>query len=116
MSQEHALLVNYKYCTGCHSCEVACRKKNDIPLGKWGIKINEIGPFQIDENPDHAKWEYSYLPAPTSLCDMCEDRIAEGLKPVCVVDCQALVLEYGTVEELSKRAVELGEKTAIYIV
>ena len=113
---EYSLLVNYKYCSGCHSCEVACRKKNDLPLGKWGIKLSEIGPFKIDEDPDHTRWEFSYIPTPTSLCDMCEERIEQGLKPVCVVDCQCLCLEYGTVEEMAARAKELGEKTALYII
>ena len=26
MSQ-YALLIDYKYCTGCHVCEVSCRKE-----------------------------------------------------------------------------------------
>ncbi|MCI8468596.1 MAG: oxidoreductase [Eggerthellaceae bacterium] len=109
------LLINYQYCTGCHSCEVACRKKNDIPLGKWGIKLNEVGPFKLDEDPDHTTWEFDYVPVPTSLCDLCEDRLAQGLKPVCEIDCQALVIEHGTLEELAARARELGPKTAIYL-
>ena len=109
------LLINYQYCTGCHSCEVACRKKNDIPLGKWGIKINEVGPFKLDEDPDHTTWEFDYVPVPTSLCDLCADRLGQGLKPVCEVDCQALVIEHGPLEELAKRARELGSKTAVYL-
>ena len=115
MSKDFALLVDYKYCSGCHSCEVACRKKNGIPLGKWGIKINEVGPFKLDEDPDHTTWELDYVPVPTSLCDLCADRLDQGLKPVCEVDCQALVIEHGTLEELAKRALELGPKTAIYL-
>ncbi|MGV8082089.1 MAG: oxidoreductase [Coriobacteriia bacterium] len=111
----YGLLVNYRLCTGCHSCEVACRKKNDIPLGKWGIKLNQIGPWRIDENPDHTTWEFDYVPVPTSLCDMCADRIEQGMKPSCVVNCQALVLEYGPMEDMALRAKELGEKTAVFI-
>ena len=116
MSAEgYGLLVNFQYCTGCHSCEVACRKEKDIPLGKWGIKLAEMGPWAIDDDPDHKKWEFDYVPVPTSLCDLCSERLGQGLKPVCVVDCQALVLEVAPVEELAKRASELGHKTAVYI-
>ncbi len=111
----YGMLINYQYCTGCHSCEVACRKKNDIPLGEWGIKLNEIGPFKIDDDPDHTKWEFDYVAVPTSLCDLCEDRLDQGLKPVCVIDCQALVMEVAPVEDLAKRMLELGSKTAIYL-
>ena len=40
-----ALLINYKYCSGCHSCEIACRNHLQCGLGKWGIKLTEIQPF-----------------------------------------------------------------------
>lgn len=116
MPKDYGLLVNYKYCSGCHSCEVACRKERGLPLGQWGIKLCQVGPFEIDDDADHEKWEFIYIPVPTSLCDMCEERIGQGLKPVCVVDCQALCLEHGPVEELAARAGELGEKTAVYVV
>jgi len=113
---KNGLLINYKYCSGCHSCEVACRKHKNIPLGKWGIKINEVGPWKWDEDPDHTTWEYFYIPAPTTACDLCADRLELGLKPVCEVNCQALVIEHGTLEELAARAAELGDQTAIYVI
>ncbi|MCI8468477.1 MAG: oxidoreductase, partial [Eggerthellaceae bacterium] len=40
----HALLIDYKYCTGCHSCEVACRQEKRIESQEeWGIKLAEFG-------------------------------------------------------------------------
>lgn len=36
------ILVNYEYCTGCHSCEVACKKILNLPEGEFGIKLTEI--------------------------------------------------------------------------
>ena len=54
----YGLLIDYEYCTGCHSCEIACQVEQNIPIGKWGIKLAEIGPFQISED----KWEYTYVP------------------------------------------------------
>ena len=95
----NGLLIDYYYCTGCHSCEVACKNEHDLPVGKWGIKITELGPWKIA--PD--QWEYSYVPIPTSLCDLCKDRVAKGKKPSCVHHCLAQVIEYGPVEELAKK-------------
>ena len=94
----NALLSNYEYCSGCHACEVACKVEHDLPDGQFGIKILQDGPRQLPSG----KWEYNHLPMPTSLCDLCADRVAEGRLPKCVHHCQAGIMEYGTVEELSK--------------
>jgi len=95
----YGLLIDYEFCTGCHSCEVACSKEYDIPIGKWGIKLAEIGPWQISED----KWQFTYIPVPTELCNLCAKRVEAGKKPSCVHNCQADVISYGTVEELAKR-------------
>ena len=36
------LMIDYEYCTGCHSCEVACKQEHGYPVGKGGIHLNEI--------------------------------------------------------------------------
>lgn len=102
------LLIDYQYCTGCHSCEVACQVEHNIPIGKWGIKLAEIGPFQITED----KWEYTFVPVPTDLCDLCEDRVNKGKQPTCVQHCQAAVMKFGPVEELAK---DMEEKSHLVI-
>ena len=76
----YALLIDYKYCTGCHVCEVSCRKEHDIPLDEWGIKINEMGPVKMQ-----GKWLWDYIPVPSDLCDLCAERVAEGKDPRCGV-------------------------------
>ena len=35
----YGLLINYEYCTGCMSCEMACSVEHDIPVGQYGIKM-----------------------------------------------------------------------------
>lgn len=95
----NGLLIDYEFCTGCHSCEMACKAELKLPVGKWGIQVAQIGPWQIDEN----RWEYEFVPVPTELCNLCEDRVAAGKKPTCVHHCQAFVMEYGPVEELAKK-------------
>ncbi len=42
-------------------------------------------------------------------CDGCANRLAEGLKPVCVESCPARVLDFGPVEDMAKK----GELAAI---
>ena len=64
--------------------------------GQFGIKIAEIGPWQIRED----KWQYAYIPVPTEQCDLCGKRQAQGKQPTCVAHCQANVMTYGPVAEL----------------
>lgn len=104
------LLINYEYCTGCHSCEIACRNERNIGLGKWGIKLTEVDPFQLDDD----KWEWLYAPVPTSLCDLCEDRVKAGKKPACVHNCLAQCMEFGTLEELAAKAETMDSKSVIF--
>lgn len=98
------ILVNYEYCTGCHSCEVACKKHLGLPAGEFGIKVAEIGPFEYEgakNNKD--RWEWTWMPVLTKACDMCEDRVAKGKMPMCVQHCQAWCMYYGEVEELARK-------------
>ena len=71
----YGLLIDNEYCTGCHSCEVACKNEHDLPLGQWGIKVLELGPWKL---MDGKHWEYRYVPVPTSYCDLCADRVEAG--------------------------------------
>ena len=98
----YGLLIDYEYCTNCHSCEVACKKELELQVGQYGIKVVEEGPRQ---NPD-GSWEWNYIPVPTSLCDLCAKRVEEGRKPTCVHHCQSNVMYYGTIEELAKKMEE----------
>ncbi len=105
-----ALLINYEYCTGSHSFEIACRNELGIGLGKWGIKMLEVPPFQIDDDT----WNWDNAPILTSLCDMCEERQSQGKDPACVHHCLANCIEYGTFAEMAKRADEITGK--VYVI
>jgi Fe-S-cluster-containing dehydrogenase component len=91
-----ALLVDYKYCTGCHACEVACKKELDLEKGQFGIHVFQEGPWPLADG----KWEYKYVPMTTSLCDMCANRVSVGKPPTCVHHCPARIIFYGEVDEL----------------
>lgn len=101
------LLIDYEYCTGCHTCEVACKQEHNYPAGKWGIKVNEI----ILE--DFRKVDINYLPFPTGLCNLCAERTAQGELPACVKHCQAACMTYGEVGELVKE-MENKPKTVLF--
>jgi Fe-S-cluster-containing dehydrogenase component len=117
--ENYGLLVDYRYCSNCHTCEVACKFHLQQTLGKEidldktpGIVVLEKGPFHLEEgNPD--AWDWSYIPVPTALCDLCADRLDRGEKPACVKQCLAACMEIGPLDELAKRATEIGRKTLI---
>jgi Fe-S-cluster-containing dehydrogenase component len=90
------LLIHYEYCTGCHTCEVACKQEHNFPEGKWGIKVHEF----VQEISSR-KVEIDYLPFPTDLCNLCGSRIADGELPACVKHCQAACMTYGDIAELA---------------
>ena len=111
---KNGLLIDYKYCTGCHSCEVACKNHLGLPVGKWGIKLVEVGPFVVEQGtPD--KFEWIQLPVPTKLCDMCEDEVAKGNKPMCAHHCMGNCIDYGPVEELVKIMESRPGKQSLYM-
>ncbi|WP_102378609.1 oxidoreductase [Raoultibacter timonensis] len=99
------ILVNYEYCTNCHSCEVACKKYLHLPKGEFGIKINEVGPYEIENGTGKGKdrWEWHFAPTLTKACNLCEDRVEAGKMPMCVQHCQAWCMYYGEVEDLAKK-------------
>jgi Fe-S-cluster-containing dehydrogenase component len=109
---QYALMIDNEYCTGCHSCEVACKNEHDLPLGQWGIKILELGPWRLE---DGKHWEYRYIPVPTSRCDLCEDRVTAGEAPNCVLHCLASAIEFGTIDELGKKMAGKGKMCSIFL-
>lgn len=108
---KYGLLIHYEYCSGCRSCDVACRKEHDIPAGKWGMNVVEEGPWQVSERD----WEWNNLPIPTKLCDLCEERVSQGRKPSCVHHCLANCIEFGTIEELAKSLAEKDHRAFLVI-
>ncbi|MBI3014421.1 MAG: 4Fe-4S dicluster domain-containing protein [Candidatus Tectomicrobia bacterium] len=65
------MLIDLRRCLGCHSCAVACKSENDVPLGVYRtwVKIVEKGSY-----PNVRR---VFVP---SLCNNCE-------RPVCLSVC-----------------------------
>ncbi|WP_297155039.1 4Fe-4S dicluster domain-containing protein [uncultured Ellagibacter sp.] len=93
---ENGILIDYDWCTGCRTCDMACQMEHGFPVGKTGVKVLEVGPWQIEGD----KWQYDYLPAITDMCDSCAERTAAGKQPTCVKHCQSQCLTFGPLDEL----------------
>ena len=45
----YALLIDHDYCTGCHTCEVACQQEHNYPPGTNGVVVNEYEYIAIKD-------------------------------------------------------------------
>jgi len=73
-----AVLVDPEKCTGTRKCWKAC------PYG--------VPQFQGDEPSTKM-----------SKCNMCIERLEQGLTPICVLSCSMRALEFGPIDELEKK-------------
>jgi len=93
---KYALLVDYKYCTGCHSCEIACNQEYNRPVGLSGIAVFE-STMKLGD-----KFFIEYMPVRTDLCSFCAGRLRKGKKPACVQHCLSGCLNVRETRELAK--------------
>lgn len=108
--EQYALIIDYEFCTGCHACEVACRKEHDFPIDEWGIRLTEQGPVKFG-----GEWMWNFIPIPTNLCDLCMHRIEEGKRPSCVHHCLSACMQAVPVSEVSEALSGLGKSVACFI-
>ncbi len=65
------MLIDLRRCIGCHTCAVACKSENAVPLGVFRSWVKQI------EKGKYPVVTRSFLP---SLCNNCEN-------PICVRNC-----------------------------
>jgi Fe-S-cluster-containing dehydrogenase component len=92
--EKQGILIDYHYCTGCHSCEVACQQEHGFPAGTFGIVVTE----HILNNRDGLSIDY--VPFKTDLCTLCGHLTARGEEPSCVKHCQSKCMYFGPLDEL----------------
>ncbi|HIW76508.1 MULTISPECIES: oxidoreductase [Gordonibacter] len=90
------MLIDYEWCSGCHSCEVACQMEHGLPVGQTGISVHTVGPWEIAED----NWQYTHLALPTKQCTGCVTRRAKGKLASCAHHCQSKCLQVGPLEDL----------------
>lgn len=90
------ILVDYEWCSGCHSCEMACKVQHNLPEGQYGVKLTQVGPYNVQGD----EWVWINLPVFTEQCNLCAERTAEDKLPNCVQHCQAAIMKYGEVDDL----------------
>ena len=66
-----AFYYNQKYCIGCRTCQVACKDKNDLPIG---VLFRRVRSFETGKYPKPGKFNFA------QTCNHCTS-------PTCVVSC-----------------------------
>ena len=105
---EFGLLIDYEYCTGCHSCEVACAQEYKHKPGVRGIRV-----FEVEQKLPDGSMYLAYFPFPTETCILCPHLTKEGFEPACVKHCMAACMSYGEVSELA-RVMETMPRSALF--
>jgi Fe-S-cluster-containing dehydrogenase component len=108
------LLIDYKYCTNCHSCEVACQEEHDFASEEFGIRVFESKAQRKENGRVDDAWDWVYLPMPTYRCDLCAARLDEGKKPMCVKHCLAACMQVGPLDELNASMKDMGDRVVLY--
>lgn len=105
---KYGMLIDIQYCTGCHTCEVACEQERHLPVDQFGIKVTENILHERD------KLVIDYVPYITDLCNFCLGRVAKGGRPSCVKHCLSQCMTFGTVEEIAEAAKTAVKPIAFY--
>jgi Fe-S-cluster-containing dehydrogenase component len=91
----YGLLIDHDFCTGCHSCEVACQQEHGYPVGTNGIVVKEY-EYEIG-----GRVKIDFMPFLTDHCDLCTARMTKNERPACVKHCQAAIMEFGLTQDLA---------------
>ncbi len=67
----YGMVIDLRKCLGCHTCSVACKQENAVPLGVWRSWVKQV------EKGRYPYVRKSFLPL---LCNNCEN-------PICVTVC-----------------------------
>ena len=93
---------------------MACQSEHTLPLGQWGVKVMQNGPWPIkdEQGEETDRYVYDFVPAFTALCDLCAERQEKGKEPTCVFHCQAKCMKFGPVAQLAR---DLEDKPQQYL-
>ena len=66
----YGILIDYDYCTGCHTCEVACQQEHDYPVGTNGV-VEEVRLLSASAMPLQPA---AVIPTPAPLKSLMKSR------------------------------------------
>lgn len=89
-------------CIACHTCQVACKDVNNLPVG---TNYRLVRSFCTGSGFEPRSYNISLSQAG---CNMCAELRELGEDPACVASCPQRVIEFGDIDELkAKHAGEL---------
>lgn len=91
--QPVGVLLNAERCTGCYSCQSACREANQVPFEEKWLEVVRRKPVMID-----GELSLYHLIAPP--LDKCASCVEHENPPLCVRVCMATSLFVAPVEKL----------------
>lgn len=113
--QKYGLLVDYKFFSGNHAAEIACKEEMGLSTDQYGIKEVQVGPFKVGEGNDGDDWEWFYLPVPTSLFSKMWGDGGNGGTPLAVQVEESGSLTYGPIEELQEKLANFDRPAVLFL-
>jgi len=83
------VMMDYHRCIGCRLCMAGC------PYGARSMNFRDPRPFIAKINPDFPTRTKGVV----EKCNFCEERLAKGQLPACVLACKQKALVFGDMED-----------------
>jgi Fe-S-cluster-containing dehydrogenase component len=96
------MLLDAERCTGCYSCQSACREVNQVPFDEKWLEVVRRKPVKVDGD-----LTLYHLLAP--VLEKCAECVKHENPPLCMRVCMASCLYVAPLEELLPKLKEKGK-------
>jgi Fe-S-cluster-containing dehydrogenase component len=97
--EDGIVMMDYHRCIGCRFCVAGC------PYGARSMNFRDPRPFIAKINPQFPTRTKGVV----EKCNFCEERLAQGLLPACVVACPEKAMVFGDLEDPQSEARKIIE-------